>query len=307
MRATTTSGRDGARDIDLRAFARAGMRLYGGSPNKRVRRCEFATTSGEPRPRRRGGRGIKDAIDAHITAEGHRRPEEPRYVPCGSRTNSRANSIWSRPVSAPSSVARVPPRPPVDRDTRLRRPRLPDALRGATQRPRLTSWPARQHSWGSDAFFGSRGRTRSSGEPHRRLAPPGRRVRHPHGAPSEPPPPSRSAEEPVTWSTTHTATSASCPPSLLRRTPGQPGHHCARDGEAADRRPGRGRAPNGLVIPNYGRPRPRSPFFFTNWRSRPPRADDRIRAGLWVSPRPRTHNGPHRHWSWRAKGVKALS
>jgi putative flavoprotein involved in K+ transport len=76
------TGRDGGRDIDLRAFAREGMRLYGRLTGIKGTRLEFADdlkvnldhadTVAE---------GIKDAIDAHIAAHGIDAPEQPRYVP----------------------------------------------------------------------------------------------------------------------------------------------------------------------------------------------------------------------------------
>ncbi|MEW9533810.1 MSMEG_0569 family flavin-dependent oxidoreductase [Microbispora sp. NPDC049125] len=76
------TGRDGGRDIDLRAFAREGMRLYGrltGADGTHVRfagdlkaRLDHADAVAE---------GIKDAIDAHIAARGIDAPAEERYTP----------------------------------------------------------------------------------------------------------------------------------------------------------------------------------------------------------------------------------
>ncbi|MCW2776963.1 MAG: putative monooxygenase [Frankiales bacterium] len=76
------TGRDGGRDIDLRAFARDGMRLYGlltdlvdGELRFRQdlrRSLDFADETSE---------AVKDVIDAHIAAQGIDAPAEPRYVP----------------------------------------------------------------------------------------------------------------------------------------------------------------------------------------------------------------------------------
>lgn len=76
------TGRDGGRDIDLRRFAREGMRLYGRllglhgdalSVARDLRRnLDAADAASE---------AIKDTIDAHIEAEGIDAPAEGRYVP----------------------------------------------------------------------------------------------------------------------------------------------------------------------------------------------------------------------------------
>jgi putative flavoprotein involved in K+ transport len=76
------TGRDGGRDIDLRRFAREGMRLYGrlldiedavlmfaGDLKRNLDAADAAAES------------VKDAIDAHIAASGIDAPSEPRYVP----------------------------------------------------------------------------------------------------------------------------------------------------------------------------------------------------------------------------------
>ena len=77
------TGRDGGRDIDLRAFARDGMRLYGrltavGSggrlqfaPDLRANLDNADTVS----------ESIKDSIDDYIAAHGIDAPTEPRYIP----------------------------------------------------------------------------------------------------------------------------------------------------------------------------------------------------------------------------------
>jgi putative flavoprotein involved in K+ transport len=77
------TGRDGGRDIDLRAFARDGMRLYGrlvGAGTNGVlrfgddlkRNLDAADAVSE---------GIKDSIDSYIAANGIIAPWEPRYTP----------------------------------------------------------------------------------------------------------------------------------------------------------------------------------------------------------------------------------
>jgi putative flavoprotein involved in K+ transport len=76
------TGRDGGRDIDLRAFARDGMRLYGRLTGVSGATLEFADDLKAALDHADSvAEGIKDAIDAHITAHGIDAPEEPRYVP----------------------------------------------------------------------------------------------------------------------------------------------------------------------------------------------------------------------------------
>ncbi|WP_127359177.1 MSMEG_0569 family flavin-dependent oxidoreductase [Actinacidiphila soli] len=76
------TGRDGGRDIDLRAFARDGMRLYGRLTGIDGPGLEFADDLKVNLDRAdMVAEGIKDAIDAHITAHGIAAPEESRYVP----------------------------------------------------------------------------------------------------------------------------------------------------------------------------------------------------------------------------------
>ena len=80
------TGRDGGRDIDLRAFARSGMRLYGrltgvagtgagavaGFGDDLEANLDHADAVAE---------SIKDAIDAYIEASGISAPAEARYAP----------------------------------------------------------------------------------------------------------------------------------------------------------------------------------------------------------------------------------
>ncbi|MDX6310597.1 MAG: putative flavoprotein involved in transport [Streptomyces sp.] len=76
------TGRDGGRDIDLRAFARDGMRLYGRLTGIDGPALEFADDLKVNLDRAdMVAEGIKDAIDAHITARGITAPDEARYVP----------------------------------------------------------------------------------------------------------------------------------------------------------------------------------------------------------------------------------
>lgn len=76
------TGRDGGRDIDLRRFAREGMRLYGRLQDADGPVLHFA------RDLKRNLDGadaaadaIKDRIDEHIAEQGIDAPVEPRYVP----------------------------------------------------------------------------------------------------------------------------------------------------------------------------------------------------------------------------------
>ncbi|MFF1674891.1 MSMEG_0569 family flavin-dependent oxidoreductase [Streptomyces sp. NPDC058256] len=76
------TGRDGGRDIDLRAFARDGMRLYGRLTGIDGGILEFADDLKVNLDRADAvADGIKDAIDAHITAQGVPAPDEARYIP----------------------------------------------------------------------------------------------------------------------------------------------------------------------------------------------------------------------------------
>jgi len=76
------TGRDGGRDIDLRVFARDGMRLYG-----RLLGIEGGTLRlGDDLAKNLDGadatsESIKRSIDAYIASAGIDAPEEPPYVP----------------------------------------------------------------------------------------------------------------------------------------------------------------------------------------------------------------------------------
>jgi putative flavoprotein involved in K+ transport len=76
------TGRDGGRDIDLRAFARDGMRLYGRLTGIDGTRVDFADDLKVNLDRADAvAEGIKDSIDAYIAAQQIDVPDEARYVP----------------------------------------------------------------------------------------------------------------------------------------------------------------------------------------------------------------------------------
>ncbi|GAA0585301.1 MSMEG_0569 family flavin-dependent oxidoreductase [Paractinoplanes ferrugineus] len=76
------TGRDGGRDIDLRAFARDGMRLYGHLRDVAGPTLTFAPDlAGSLDAADAVAEGIKDAIDRYIDSAGIEAPAEARYVP----------------------------------------------------------------------------------------------------------------------------------------------------------------------------------------------------------------------------------
>jgi putative flavoprotein involved in K+ transport len=76
------TGRDGGRDIDLRAFARDGMRLYGRLAAVGGGTVHFADDLRENLDRADAvAESIKDSIDAHIDARRIVAPREARYAP----------------------------------------------------------------------------------------------------------------------------------------------------------------------------------------------------------------------------------
>jgi len=76
------TGRDGGRDIDLRAFALEGMHLHGRLAGLSGTTLEFADTlAGDLDRADAVAEGIKDAIDRHIVSTGTTAPVEERYVP----------------------------------------------------------------------------------------------------------------------------------------------------------------------------------------------------------------------------------
>lgn len=76
------TGRDGGRDIDLRAFARDGMRLHGRLAGIGGDRLTFDDDLAANLDAADAvSEGIKDSIDTYIAATGSRAPDEARYVP----------------------------------------------------------------------------------------------------------------------------------------------------------------------------------------------------------------------------------
>ena len=76
------TGRDGGRDIDLRAFATEGMRLYGRLTGVDDDRLRFAPTLQASLDAADAvAESIKDSIDAYIEREGIAAPTESRYTP----------------------------------------------------------------------------------------------------------------------------------------------------------------------------------------------------------------------------------
>jgi putative flavoprotein involved in K+ transport len=76
------TGRGGGHDLDLRAFARDGMRLHGRLLGVDGERLTFADDLGARLDAADAtAERIKDAIDRHIAARGLEAPSEPRYTP----------------------------------------------------------------------------------------------------------------------------------------------------------------------------------------------------------------------------------
>lgn len=76
------TGRDGGRDIDLRAFAREGMQLYGRLAGVTRTALEFAPDLERNLDHADAvSESIKDSIDAFIDAHRIDAPPEPRYLP----------------------------------------------------------------------------------------------------------------------------------------------------------------------------------------------------------------------------------
>ena len=88
------TGRDGGRDIDLRAFARDGMRLYGRLTDIRAGVLHFAADLGHNLDAADAvSESIKDSIDAYVTAQGIDAPAEARYTP-----------VWRNSAAAPRTL-----------------------------------------------------------------------------------------------------------------------------------------------------------------------------------------------------------
>jgi len=94
------TGRDGGRDIDLRAFARGGMRLYGRLRSVDGARVTFGADLRANLDRADAvAEGIKDAIDRHIAATGIEAPAEERYRPVWEPAGE-AGELDTREISA---------------------------------------------------------------------------------------------------------------------------------------------------------------------------------------------------------------
>ena len=153
------TGRDGGHDLDLRAFAKDGMRLYG-----RALAVDAETTSicfaddlaSNLDGADRISESIKDLIDAHIAANGIEAPAEERYVPVW-----RPESPDTRLDLAESGVGSVIWSTGYRRDYRwIDLPMFdgrgyPTHRRGVTSQPGLyvlgLPW---QYTWGSGRFRG---------------------------------------------------------------------------------------------------------------------------------------------------------
>jgi putative flavoprotein involved in K+ transport len=154
------TGRDGGHDIDLRAFATQGMRLYGRLRNTSTggvmafaddlaKNLDAADAVSE---------SIKDSIDASIAASGIAAPTEPRYTPVWEPGDEAEHSeldlieagvtsiVWATGFGADYRWIEVPVF-----DGRG----YPTHSRGVTSCPGLyflgLPW---QHTWGSGRFVG---------------------------------------------------------------------------------------------------------------------------------------------------------
>jgi putative flavoprotein involved in K+ transport len=149
------TGRDGGRDLDLRAFARDGMRLYGRLTGVDGGVLEFADDLKVNLDRADAvAESIKDSIDAHIAEHGVAAPQEARYVPVWEPSGHAASLdlaeagisavIWSTGFTRDHRWIEIPAF-----DGRG----YPMHRRGATNCPGLyflgLPW---QYSWGSGRF-----------------------------------------------------------------------------------------------------------------------------------------------------------
>jgi putative flavoprotein involved in K+ transport len=153
------TGRDGGRDIDLRRFAREGMRLHGRVRTIADGRVTFA---GDLRSNLdnadRVAEGIKDAIDAYIRKRGLEVAPEDRYVP-----------VWQPPPATDgmpeplelAGIAAVVWSTGFHRDHRWIEVPVFDGRGYPTHDRGVTSCPGLyflglpwQHTWGSGRFAG---------------------------------------------------------------------------------------------------------------------------------------------------------
>ncbi len=149
------TGRDGGRDIDLRAFARDGMRLYGRLVAVAGGTARFA---GDLRANLDHAdavsEGIKDSIDAYLAVSTVDAPVEPRYVPVWQPPDGPAELFLAR-------VAAVVWCTGFRRDYRWIEVPVFDGRGYPTHRRGVTNCPGLyflglpwQHTWGSGRFCG---------------------------------------------------------------------------------------------------------------------------------------------------------
>ena len=142
------TGRDGGRDIDLRAFARDGMRLHGRLAGISGTRVQFGGDLRQNLDHADAvSESIKDSIDAYIDDRRIAAPREDRYVPVWEppegpsevdlRTAGITAVVWatgfgrdSRWIEVPVFDGRGYPDPPA-RGDQLRRAVLPRAALAA--------------------------------------------------------------------------------------------------------------------------------------------------------------------------------
>ncbi|MFD7158428.1 MSMEG_0569 family flavin-dependent oxidoreductase [Kribbella sp. NPDC059898] len=149
------TGRDGGRDIDLRKFAREGMRLYGRLLDADRDTLHFADDLQQNLDHADAvSEGIKDAIDAYISAERIDALEEARYepvwepseVPESLSLQGIGAVVWSTGFRRDDGWIRVPV---------FDGQGYPTHRRGVTNVPGLyfigLPW---QHTWGSGRFGG---------------------------------------------------------------------------------------------------------------------------------------------------------
>jgi putative flavoprotein involved in K+ transport len=151
------TGRDGGHDIDLRAFARDGMRLYGHLVGVTGTTLRFAPDLAQNLDRADAvSENIKDSIDGYIAAHHIETPPEPRYTPVWAPERETTqlelsgtgitSVIWSTGFGRDDRWIEVPVF-----DGRG----YPTHDRGVTSSPGLyflgLPW---QHTWGSGRFSG---------------------------------------------------------------------------------------------------------------------------------------------------------
>jgi putative flavoprotein involved in K+ transport len=147
------TGRDGGRDIDLRAFARRGMRLYGHLTGVDGGRLRFADDLAANLDHADAvADGIKDAIDRYIDSTGIVAPPEARYTP-----------VWQPPghTEELTGVAAVIWSTGFHRDHRWIEVPVFDGRGYPTHERGVTSCPGLyflglpwQYTWGSGRFAG---------------------------------------------------------------------------------------------------------------------------------------------------------